>query len=329
MGTSAPYAIPVAAYSGAVVDAQPAPPLHEPEPPRESPLDLLYDVFTSQALLVTGISSGVHLLLVLVLALLHFDATTTRRPPVLTASVKEREPPRPDLRDVQPVMEQPSLAAGPLVRAFTVPTAPQPVPLNVGYRPVARTLPGLNEMIFRDAVKTGGSGGIDNVSFFGSASYSKRVVFVVDNSMSMRGKKFERCKEELLTAVSNLSTRQQFYVVFFSDKEHAMLEPNSPKDAVNLDTKTWESFHNWVDELELKRGTRAKGALKKAFELKPDVIYLLTDGQFTDDAFDYLMDLGETKVRINTIGFQANDKGMEVLHNIARKFKGEYTSIRR
>ena len=107
-----------------------------------------------------------------------------------------------------------------------------------------------------------------------------------------------------------------------------MLEPKSPTDMINLDTKSWFAFHEWVEALELKRGTRAKSSLKRAFSLKPDVIFLLTDGQFTDDAESYLKDMDETKVRIHTIGFQANAKGKAVLKEIAQKFHGEFSDIR-
>jgi hypothetical protein len=327
MSSSAPLAVSATIRASIVVNQLPqALPVEDDE--RDSPLAALHDVIASPALSATIVSSGVHFALIILLALLHIDISKHAKPPVIAASVAKREPIRPELHK-SPELKQPTAAAGPKVRAFSVPSAPQLVAFNVGNRQVMTTLPSLNDMVLRDAVRTGGAGGIDQVSFFGATSYTKRVVFVVDNSQSMKGKKFERCKEELLTAVSNLSPRQQFYVIFFSDKEHPMLEPDAPKDPLNLDTKSWESFHRWVDDLELKRGTRAKSALVKAFELEPDVIFLLTDGQFTDKTYDYLMGLEETKVKIHTIGFQARAAGAEVLQAIAKKFGGEYTDIGR
>ena len=80
-------------------------------------------------------------------------------------------------------------------------------------------------MILSDAAKTGGANGTDAVTFFDSTVVAKRIAFVVDASTSMDGGRFDRAKEELLTAVSNLNPRQRFYVYFFSDKDYPMLAP--------------------------------------------------------------------------------------------------------
>ena len=52
------------------------------------------------------------------------------------------------------------------------------------------------------------------------------------------------------------------------------------------------------------------------------------DGEFNDDAYDYLMGLSNYKVLINTIGFQTNDNAREVLEKISRKYRGEFTEVK-
>ncbi len=286
---------------------------------------LLADLFRRRELRVTTISSILHMIVIIVLALITIRAEKNRMP-ILVAS-PDVEKVKPDLAPV-PEMATPSVAVGPAVRAVAPPKAVVKAPLNVGMAVVPRTTFSLNDMILSDSTKTGGAGGADSVSFFGSSVMAQRVIFVVDNSQSMQGQRFERAKEELLTAVSNLSPRQRFYVYFFSDRDYPMLEPKSPTTMVTLDTKMWEALLGWVNKLELYGDTRAESALRKAYALKPDVIYLLTDGDFSDETFNFLMKMKYSKVRVNTIGFDVTDTGRDVLKKIAETLKGEFTEVR-
>ena len=69
----------------------------------------------------------------------------------------------------------------------------------------------------------------------------------------------------------------------------------------------------WVDgqnvTIEYRWGAgeirRIQQYAEELVALKPDVIYLLTDGQFTDDTEKYVLGLNENKVPIHTIGFKA------------------------
>jgi hypothetical protein len=287
--------------------------------------NLLVDILKRKEFLVTVVSAGVHMVLVIVLALLEFTAVA-RKPVVLLASA-EREVELPDLQPT-PVLDVPMKAEGPLIRGVSQLTAPVQAPINLGTNTAApKSLPSLNTMILSDATKTGGAGGLDSVSFFNSTAVAKRIVFIVDASTSMEGEKFERAKEELLTAVSNLNPRQRFFVYFFSDKEYAMFAPRTPTDMVPLDTQNWEALVRWVNDQGLVGDTRPRSALQRAFAMRPDMIYLLTDGDFNDDAHNYLMNVSNYRVRVNTIGFQTGAKARDVLEKIARKFRGEFTEV--
>ena len=83
--------------------------------------------------------------------------------------------------------------------------------------------------------------------------------------------------------------------------------------------------HSYALDFYLKN--EGYDGLRKALAMKPDVVYLLTDGEFTDDAYTYLMGYSNYKVRINTIGFQTNDSTREVLEKIAQKFRGDFTEV--
>ena len=75
-----------------------------------------------------------------------------------------------------------------------------------------------------------------------------------------------------------------------------------------------------------RRDRSAREALKKALELKPDVIYLLTDGVFKPDAVDEVTKLNTHGVSIHTfcIGDAA---GEGLVKAIASKNNGKYMFV--
>ncbi|MGE0607386.1 MAG: carboxypeptidase regulatory-like domain-containing protein [Pirellulales bacterium] len=164
-------------------------------------------------------------------------------------------------------------------------------------------------------------------SFFGTKGRGSRVVFVVDSSNSMKGGKFKQAKEELLRSVRSLSPPQKFYVLFFSDAMRSMFDPNPPNDLVPADTLNITRLERYLESMELARGTNAHAAMEKAFALKPDVIYILSDGGFTDDTQRYLMQMPTQPARINTVAFRAKERGEASLQRIADKFRGTHTEI--
>jgi hypothetical protein len=286
---------------------------------------MLADALKRKEFIVTVVSAAVHMVLIIVLALFHL--APLKKNVVTLHATADVEAIHPDLQ-ATPQFETPTASSGSLIRGVTHPTTAVKAPLNVGNNAAAtKTLASFNALILNDATKSGGAGGLDSVSFFNQTVVAKRIVFIVDASSSMDGSKFERAKEELLTAISNLSERQRFYVFFFSDKEYAMLAPRSPTDMLPLDPKNWDAVLRWVNDQGLVGDTRPRSALRRAIAMRPDVIYLLTDGEFNDNAYDYLMGLTNYKVRINTIGFQTNTSAREVLEKIARKFRGEFTEV--
>ena len=68
--------------------------------------------------------------------------------------------------------------------------------------------------------------GLKAATFFGARSRGERFVFVVDNSNSMIRGRFETALLELIRTVDNMTPKQQFYVIFFSDTAYRMFHPN-------------------------------------------------------------------------------------------------------
>lgn len=163
--------------------------------------------------------------------------------------------------------------------------------------------------------------------FYGDSANAKRVVFVVDKSNSMRVEKFDEAAEELMRSVNYLTEQQLFYVIFFSDKIHPMFGPEAPSELIPASVANRERLQRYVAELPFHLGTNAHSSMERALALKPDVIYLLGDGAFTDDTAGYLLGLDGNTVPICTVAYQSKEHGARVMKQIAEKHHGRFMYV--
>ena len=131
--------------------------------------------------------------------------------------------------------------------------------------------------------------------FFGVQATGNDFVFIVDSSMSMT-QKFADAKRELEYSIRQLSPQQRFYVIFFDrNAEHMVLGKfdkqrklfvfhDAPEpDLVPATTQNIVAFVQWMNTIQLEFATNPYMATFFAInELKPDAIFLLSDGEFTD-----------------------------------------------
>jgi hypothetical protein len=83
----------------------------------------------------------------------------------------------------------------------------------------------------------------------------------------------------------------------------------------------------FIDGVIPQGETDPSKALERAFACQPDLIYLLTDGEFDKAIVDLVRRLNVGgKVRVYTIGFLYNPKG-DVLRAIAEQNGGEYKFV--
>lgn len=112
-------------------------------------------------------------------------------------------------------------------------------------------------------------------------SLAKNVVFVLDRSGSMSGKKIEQAREALKFVVNNLKEGDRFNIVAYD----TAVESFKP-DLVSYDTKTRDEALGYINGLYPGGGTNIDGGLKKAWDLlktsdRPNFIVFLTDGRPT------------------------------------------------
>ena len=168
----------------------------------------------------------------------------------------------------------------------------------------------------------GGQRGPEFFGLGGSAREARSVVFVVDRSGSMM-ETFDAVRQELRRSISSLRRSQKFHVIFFAQDT---LE-NPPGRLVSAIRAQKEAFFDFLDEVTPAGHTEPTQAMQRALELKPDLVYFLTDGQF-DPALLPKLDRwnADRAVQIFTIAYVSRE-GAELLERIAREHGGEFRFV--
>lgn len=169
----------------------------------------------------------------------------------------------------------------------------------------------------------GGGGGGQGQGLFGLPGGNvKKVVYVCDASGSMSGIKRTLLDLELKQAIDRLGFSQSFNVLLFRDAA----DPREPFYAVNPKDLLWATDKNKrlaadaIDRYDLRGQSDPMPALKAAFDMRPELIFLLTDGALQDPeaVVKGLRELNPGKgVTINTILFIATNAAVADDMNLA------------
>ena len=167
--------------------------------------------------------------------------------------------------------------------------------------------------------------GIGGTSVFGVKTVGKRFVYVVDNSNSMAKGRLEAAIREVQDSVDMLTPNQFFYVIFYSDTAYPLFYPKPSKTYLNATPVNKLKLREWLVTVEHCLHTRGEEAMQLALNLKPDVIYLMGDGAFSDSTVKGTLARIDQRVLIHTFGFDmksiSDRAGFEA---IAKKFRGDF-----
>lgn len=259
-------------------------------------------------------------------------------------------------------------------------SAPQDTVTETSLEELASTDPyaGIEELLDQEfttgRVKTASPDGLDvflahsggegaSAVFFGAKATGQRIVYVVDASSSMAGKRLAAAQWELIRSIFALDSHMMFFVLFYGEElivregqktfvpatmenkgrtmewiEHIQADTSkeTPQAKKNLEmtfdpeSETIQLLQRQDDEGDnTQEQTYAGAALARAYGLKPDAIYLLSDGHFSDR--DRVWQLVQNNHRrlgipIHTIGFYVHTAELAV---IAEMTGGRYKPWRR
>ena len=154
----------------------------------------------------------------------------------------------------------------------------------------------------------GGGGGIGPKSpFMGVSGNAMKVVYLCDSSGSMMNK-FDTLRQELRKAADTLKPIQSFDIIFFSEDNFVALD----KQLMLATPEVKRKAYDFLDKTAPHGSSDPIPGLKAAFATQPQLIYMLTDGDFPNNAqmLEELRKLNkDKKVKINTIAFA--DRGEE------------------
>ena len=161
---------------------------------------------------------------------------------------------------------------------------------------------------------------------------ARRIVYVVDRSGSMTNS-IDYVKLELKRSIGELGEEKEFHVIFYSSGPPVEMPTRRLVNATDRDKQLAFEF---IDGIIAQGETDPAKALERAFEVKPELLYLLTDGEFDKAMVGLLKRLNrDQKITVHTIGFwswrsrQDSDppSGEEVMKIMADQNGGNYKAI--
>ncbi len=159
-----------------------------------------------------------------------------------------------------------------------------------------------------------------STSFFGIKADGEKFVFVVDNSTSMLdGNRRGLAHSELMRALRALKWPQQYYVIAFDNETLAL--PFGP--FVPAGANQSRKVSQWLNRLTPHDGTLPGNALRQAMGLRPDAVFLITDGQFETPQPATIQAWNKFQVPIHVIDMAPGDP-VGLLEQIARESGGLY-----
>ena len=181
-----------------------------------------------------------------------------------------------------------------------------------------------------------GGGGAGVGSGKAGGGNARRVVFVCDASGSMLSV-FDDLRRQLRSSVEKLRPNQSFNVMFFKEQTVAAVDRNVLVMAT-ADNK--RKAFDFLDKMYVSSSTNPIPALELAFSQKPELLYLLTDGDFQGPGNEAVVRFcqqrtADGKTKINTIAFIPKDSQgiplekefVKALETIARDSGGVFRHV--
>jgi hypothetical protein len=182
-------------------------------------------------------------------------------------------------------------------------------------------------------------------SIYGLEGEGKKFVYVFDRSASMNSgfqlnfpnRPPERyifldgAKQELLASLSQLDKHHEFQLIFYNDHTKVFQGYRGMKNMIPATDRAKELASTFIYNLEAEGDTYHTSALVMALRLKPDVIFLLTDGEEKDDPSEEdIRDLtrqnnGRTAINVIQICREPRPDGSLV--ELAKLNRGKHTFL--
>jgi hypothetical protein len=159
-------------------------------------------------------------------------------------------------------------------------------------------------------------------SFFGVRARGKVFIYVVDCSGSMaEAGRLIRAKHEIRRSVGNLRFPQSFHVIFYNDRPLPM--PGGVPVSADINSST--HMLSWLRRIQADGATDPRPAMAQALSLRPDAVFLLSDGEFPTGSVEAIAKSNTRRIPIHCIDLAGGAAG-DQLRRIAGDSGGQYAA---
>ncbi|MCR9115519.1 MAG: hypothetical protein NXI22_01055 [bacterium] len=171
---------------------------------------------------------------------------------------------------------------------------------------------------------------------FGLPGSGSKFIYVFDRSASMsgfEGRPLKAAKAELLRSLVPLRETQQFQVIFYNDRPHAVVNAAGLKPKMMWgNQRDKAAAREFIDGVVAAGNTEHLPALQLGLSLGPDVVYFLTDAnepELNEAELRRVREWNRAEAIINTIEFGAGPAPdrHNFLKEIARQNRGQYIYV--
>jgi hypothetical protein len=120
----------------------------------------------------------------------------------------------------------------------------------------------------------------------------------------------------------SLQEPQKFEVIFYNNESIPM--PGGPRPRT-ADLRAKNQLLLWLRLIEPDGGTDPRQSLKQAISIKPDAVFLLSDGEFPEGTVDDVAKLNTRNIPIHCVDLAGGLAG-DHLKRIAAQSGGQYAS---
>lgn len=194
---------------------------------------------------------------------------------------------------------------------------PQPMPVQPGAAPAPKIVRAIGQIATfsssgRSIPWTGGNP-------FQGYENAKSIVFVVDRSSSMRNGKLDAANGHMFDQLPKQKLGALFSIVYFNTSDEPLPGGLQAASKANID-----NAKQWSDGIPPNGGTDPESAILTALKLKPEVIWILSDGGFSPAIVQKIKQANSSNTVISTIGFFDDPT---TLKQIAEQNRGTYRYI--
>jgi len=179
------------------------------------------------------------------------------------------------------------------------------------------------------------SGGVGRAAapparFFGQVGNAYKVVYVVDVSASLMIY-IDQIVQQMRESIAALLPTQQFHIVLARPQRVDEFGPRRLVPAIRRYKKEAFAFLDTIERIPRPGKADPIEAMRRAFAVRPELIYFLSDGDYRDIEQDLERELRRLNahgtVAITTIGFEPSPGPRALLERIAREHHGHFRVV--